>query len=111
MPVNQAGDVPAKNPAETTIAMRAMAQKILDRQVPKLPPSVGHSLPVCPKLSNYSRNWRIMEREDIKCVRVIPSPEALAIALNLSRKSSEMSVRFGEENRVFTFAALVQMSN
>ncbi|KAF9309432.1 hypothetical protein BG006_005093, partial [Podila minutissima] len=39
MPVNQAGDVPAKNPEETTIAMRAMAQKILDRQMPKLPPS------------------------------------------------------------------------
>ncbi|KAF9309821.1 hypothetical protein BG006_004978, partial [Podila minutissima] len=68
-------------------------------------------LPACPKLRYYSRNWKVMEREDIKCARVIPSPEVLAVALNLSRKSSEMSVRFGEENRVFTFAALVQMSN
>lgn len=172
--VIQAGDVPAQNPEEITIAMRAKAKQILDLQVPKLPRSVGHSgaqiygaywchestgqelfdhlpkmpkfgdlgriqiisknetskfpteigrtedlneyyfmigLPVCPKLTDYSRNWKVMEKNDIMCVRVIPSPEVLAIALNLSRKTSEMSVRFGEENRVFTFAALVQMSN
>lgn len=69
------------------------------------------ALPVCPKLREYSRNWKVMEKEDIAGVQVIPSPEVLALALNLSRNSSEMSVRFGEENRVFTFRALVQMSN
>ncbi|KFH74053.1 hypothetical protein MVEG_01266 [Podila verticillata NRRL 6337] len=84
-------------------------QELLDH-LAKMPKFVDMGVPTRVMIRDISHMDKIVEGDDIKLFQKIPSPAVIQKILEQCRPT-ESPARFGKENRVFTYSALVRMSN